>query len=223
MVEGRADFSLLIRSQPNDALPLVQFLYEPLRYIHHLRLKLLMPDENALAIISKSQGAWDMLNQYLLNELKLGNSMATELLLPRQQLVYSRPKNIHLFIKYVGAAIFADEIRRTVLRADRHRLMEVIGSDVYQFSLKKAIFFNPHGLPFSCEGVRGKCLTEKIINGGKFCVAACLSDIPQTMKKRFLLKFDPQEEWRFPAVECAHIDSIWKFSQRIWQRYCQER
>ncbi|MDR0428834.1 MAG: Yop proteins translocation protein K [Puniceicoccales bacterium] len=221
MDSGSTTFAELLQTCPVEALRLLQFCYEPLRYIHHRRLKEWIPSREIVEIIGTSKVGWDMLNGSLLKELKLPSNPPTKTLLPRQKLVYATAHCVHRLIKFIGAAIFSEEIRRTILRQERHMLMKIIGGEIYQFALRKAVFFHPRDLPFDRDKVNGKYLAEKIINSGKFCVTACLCDLPVSLQRRFLLKFDPKEYWFFPKYgDVLQVDSIWKFVERIWNRYC---
>ncbi|MDR2677566.1 MAG: Yop proteins translocation protein K [Puniceicoccales bacterium] len=198
---------------------MLQFLYEPLRYLHPLRLQRWVPGVEIQGSIVRTRRGWDELNGYLLGQLDLDREIILPPLLQRQQLLYAPAETIRRLAKFAGTAVYADEIRRTILRKERDELLRVIGEEVYRFALRKAIFFQPKNIRRESFPSRDKPLPVRVMVAGKFCVAVCLCDLPEALLTRFQLKFRPSENWAFPKFRKRFTERIWAFLENILARY----
>ncbi|MDR2341212.1 MAG: Yop proteins translocation protein K [Puniceicoccales bacterium] len=214
------EFEPFLKSNMPLAGKVLQFLYEPLRYLHPLRLRQWVADTEAQKAIMQTQCGWDALNGYLLGQLNLASEIVLPPLLPRQQLLYAPAETIRRLAKFAGAAIWSDEIRRTILKKEREALIHVIGNEIYRFSLRKALFFQPKNIRRDQIPGLDKPLPVRLMIAGKFCVATCLCDLPEALLMRFQLKFRPGENWAFPKFRKGFTDRVWTFLENILTRYC---
>ncbi|MDR1456741.1 MAG: Yop proteins translocation protein K [Puniceicoccales bacterium] len=204
------------------AAKVLQFLYEPIRYLNPVRLRQWIPEAEVQGAIMQTRRGWDALNDYLLTQLNLDREIVLPPLLPRQQLLYASANTIRRLAKFAGVAICADEVRHTILKKEREELLRGIGDEIYSFALRKAIFFRPKNIRLDLLPGTGKSLPTRVIITGKFCVAACLCDLPEALLMRFQLKFRPGENWAFPQFRKRFTDRIWTFLQNLLTRYCPD-
>jgi hypothetical protein len=222
MCATAVEFEPFLKSHMPLAVEVLQFLYEPLHYLHPLRLRQWVPEVEVREAITRTRRGWDVLNGYLLGQLDLDQEVVLPPLLPRQQLLYASVKTIRRLAKFAGAAICADEIRHTILKREREKLLQVIGDEVYRFALRKAIFFQPKNIRRKLFPGWDKPLSVRVMITGKFCVAACLCDLPEALLARFQLKFRPGENWAFPKFRKRFTDCVWAFLENILTRYCPD-
>ncbi|MDR0727588.1 MAG: Yop proteins translocation protein K [Puniceicoccales bacterium] len=216
-------FEPFLKSNMSLAGKVLQFLYEPLRYLHPLRLRQWIPETEIWEAIMRTRRGWDALNGYLLGELNLDRELVLPPLFPRQQLLYAPAEKIRRLAQFAGAAICVDGIRHTVLKKEREKLLNVIGEEVYHFALRKAIFFRPKNVRLDSFPGNDKPLPTRVMIAGKFCVATCLCDLPRALLERFQLKFRPGENWAFPKFRNGFTDRIWSFLENILTRYCSDK
>jgi hypothetical protein len=222
MCADTVEFEPFLKSNMPLAGKVLQFLYEPLRYLHPLRLRQWVPEIEVQGAIMRTRQGWDALNGYLLGQLALNCEVPLPPVLPRQQLLYAPAETIRRLAKFAGTAICADEIRHTILKKEREALIRVLGHEIYRFALRKAIFFHPKNIRKDLLPGRGKPLPTRVMITGKFCVAACLCDLPEALLARFQLKFRPGENWAFPKFRKHFTGHIWAFLENILTRYCPD-
>jgi hypothetical protein len=216
------EFEPFLKSEAPFAGKVLQFLYEPLRYLHPLRLRQCVPEVEVQGVIARTRRGWDALNDHLLGQLNLDRELVLPPLLPRQQLLYAPAEKIRQLAKFAGAAICADEIRHTILKKEREALLRVVGDEIYRFALRKAVFFHPKNIRHDLFPGRDKSLPVRVMITGKFCIATCLCDLPEALLTRFQLKFRPGENWAFPKFRKRFTNRIWAFLESILTRYCPD-
>jgi hypothetical protein len=66
-------------------------------------------------------------------------------------------------------------------------------------------------------------LAVRAVEAGRWCIGACMADLPRCLRERFALKFPAEELWEFPAgVSEEDAEVLWKFVGRLRQR-CGEK
>lgn len=203
-------------SDPVLAKALFSFLYEPMTYIHRSRLAALGGRKEILDFIASTAVGWRRLNALLMDRFDLNETEIEPFGLPRHGLLFLPRLRLQTLVAYAGVTIFNRDLHFVVLKGERQRLERRLGSAIYHFGLRQAAFFQPPDLPFELEDVSGEDLLQKILNVGKFCILACLSDLPMEFQKRFLLKFRGGDRWIFPEFsEALRLDVLWPFLERL--------
>lgn len=204
---------------PAQAKALFSFLYDPFSYIHRSRLRELCSPTTVLDRIAATVAGRRKLNNFLMTKFDLNGSSIAQFGQPRHRLLFLPSRVLQTLVHYAGVTIFNRQLHLVVLKAERQRLEKRLGPTIYRFGLRQAAFFQPSDLPFELEDVSGSDLLEKILNAGKFCLLACLSDLSEEFQKRFLLKFSSRDRWIFPDYgEALRLDVLWPFLERLQEK-----
>lgn len=208
---------LAVYNQDQDQFRrLMEFYFEPLFYIHASHLEPLLGKLDILSFVYESRLLWDQINRLVCRHYKMDE---TDIFFPseeRHEMLFYSPSRLGMLSRAIGATLFHREIHRVVLKRPREELMRLLGPKLYHHALRRAMFFQPRFLPFDLIGVVGANLCERVLNAGKFCILACLSDLPETLKQRFKLKFPTDDEWLFPEFsKDLAVNDLWKFIRRL--------
>ena len=103
---------------------------------------------------------------------------------------------INKIICYIGGICFSEQIRKTILGRELVKIRRTIGEDAYAFSLRTAPLFVKSNV---AEQFRadGNTLVERMLNTGKSLIEMSLDGLPESLEKRFVLKFPKNFGWNF--------------------------
>ncbi|MDR3117745.1 MAG: SctK family type III secretion system sorting platform protein [Puniceicoccales bacterium] len=200
---------------PEGVIRMLRLIYEPVTFLHPSRLVEWFPEKTVLAVLVRTRQGWLAVNRLVRERLRLKLEYPKPITEARHGLFFESPALLRRLARYAGAAFLAAEIRRVVRQRELRELMSCLGSEIYQFVLRKAFFFRMQDLPIPTAGEK-KSLVERVEATGRGCITACLFDLPQTLRERFPLKFAADEQWPFAkGVGRREAEGFWKFLARL--------
>lgn len=96
--------------------------------------------------------------------------------------------SIKELISYLGAIMLRDDISKIISKKSLIALKEVIGDDAYNFVLRRTMILKKR-VP-ECELRFGNNLQQNVLSAGKKVFELAMSGMPQSVVKRFNLRFD---------------------------------
>jgi hypothetical protein len=208
---------------PVGVVQMLKIIYEPIGFCHPSWVVGRFCDEACLHILVASRPGWKTLNLRMCNDLKLPMECPPPITLSRHRLFFEPSLRLHRLSLYAGATILSEEIRRVIRRREREKVLELLGADIYNFALRKALFFHVQDLPADCGESQEETLVERILDIGRHCVTGCLGDLPDALKARFQLKFDKDDRWQF-GKKCPDgaAEKRWQLLERLQRRIVGE-
>ncbi|MDR2735549.1 MAG: SctK family type III secretion system sorting platform protein [Puniceicoccales bacterium] len=122
--------------------------------------------------------------------------------------------DIYFLVNYIGAAIYADEVKKIVVHDELKQLKDQIGP-AYNFSIRSAdLLFKKSQIDSLALPAFSGSIYDKIVKAGKFVISACLTMVPEDLGRKFVLKFPKTEVWDF-SKEDSLADECWRFTKKI--------
>ena len=136
---------------------------------------------------------------------------------PRRRLALLQPSELSELIRYVGTAVHANQIARTIDRNSLTQYRETLGEPLYNFAVKRApllIRKMPEGLATPRES--NQQIVQWISATGQSCVNFCLRSEPADLRTRMELAL-PAAEGKELDVEVTEElqESVWNLTKRI--------
>lgn len=207
------------RESSGPTVRLLRFLYEPASHMWPGRLLKIFPDRKCIDLLSSGRRGWLLFNDRIREQLRLKENCEFPTFEERHKLIYERAELLLRLELFIGSALFSENVRLVVRRGNLDALMEKLGEEIYSFALRKAVFFQAHGLPVPLQEFQSLPLPERIACAGRWCVAACIADLPEAILERFALKFPEEEKWKFPTpMDGESVSQLWQFVQRVLRR-----
>ena len=130
-------------------------------------------------------------------------------------LSYNEITNI---IYALGGICFADVIRKIIIRQEMLGLKQAMGDDIYSFSVRSGVLMLNAEIAAMLRS-DGETIEEKVFNTGRKIIESLLCDLPDSMLKRFTLKFPKNFGWDFENKESdkKHFRLIQKVIQNIFK------
>lgn len=180
---------------------IIHFNLSPINYIHASWIKD-VDHAQLVAFLRKKEDSHVWLSKYLLNFFELSSHFDYEFISPEKRIALASTDELLKLILYIGIVINEQVIRSVIVRSQRAKLEQCLGTEAYYFAVKKAQFLSSNNyqqiplVAINWDDInRFKSLL--MANGLKI-LSIVYSDMPSAFKKRLSLKL--------PKSWCTHLE-----------------
>ena len=191
------------------------FNFNVAEYVHTSQLEGIIA-KDLLDLISKRQGLHGDVAKVLLSHFGLEASPCFDFTSPRRRLALVGEVTLQKLYFYVGAALFHERITRIISKEELNKLRENLGKNVYFFAIKRAPFLVADKPKLAALEAPTKDVFVDIIRAAEECFSCCFSGDPESVTRRFALKFPKKLTWHFDKnYSNEEREAAWAFVHRI--------
>lgn len=205
--------------RPDDLLRLVcAFNVDPLGFVHPSRLERFVSAPIS-DYLGKSRRVHRKLARMLMEKLGIDglSNRFYHFEEAHYRLALVENETLIQLLNWVGAAYYSQQIKRLVSKEQVIALQKAIGSDGYEFAVKRAPFLiSPEALKLSAYEESPSDIVAAVRKAGVECFEICFAGAPISFQKRFSLKFPEGIEFDFTRVADPEDQKrAWKFLRKI--------
>lgn len=209
----------LVKSLIDERLQLFEliseFNFDVAEYIHPSHLEGII-DRDLLDLISKDRNAFKHITKILLRHFDLEDNICFNFEDPRRRLALINEVTLQKLYFYVGAALLHERITHIISKDELGKLKESLGKNVYFFAIKRAPFLIAGKPELECFKSPSQDVFVDLIRSAEECISRCFSGEPDSITRRFSLKFPKKLKWHFDK-KCSDEERelAWAFVYRI--------
>jgi len=192
-----------------------EFNFNLAEYVHPSQLEGVIA-KDLLDLVSKKEMVRKDVAKVLLSHFGLSSSPCFDFTSPRRRLALVNEVTLQKLYFYVGAALLHERITRIISKEELEKLREDLGKNVYFFAIKRAPFLVADKPKLKSLETPTKEVFVDLIRAAEECFSCCFSGDPESVTRRFSLKFPKKLTWHFDKKHSdEEREAAWAFVHRI--------
>lgn len=196
--------------------PVWDFNCHPERYVHHSWL-MTLPNAELLEKLKDNTRVSNKLSRYLMYQFGFNDKFFFNFSDPITRIALLPGSSLEELIQYVGVSFHHKSIQQVIQREDVLSLREILGDELYSFSIKQSpSLLNDALKTLPLPNIQP--FEQRSLLTGLICLHAALQNHPVALRKRLILKL-PREWFKLIAQHSQHYPEWLKQQQKCAQLF----